>query len=79
MPEIAAFPLPEYREYVRNEEQCGMSLRDYFAAKAIAGLLTAPPYQKTDFQKEQQILEKLCDEAWTIADEMIKQRKNNEG
>lgn len=33
-----AFPLPEYREYTRSEAAEGMSLRDYFAGKALAGI-----------------------------------------
>jgi len=34
-----AFPCPEDERYYRND---GMSLRDYFAAKAMQGLIEAP-------------------------------------
>lgn len=34
-----AFPQPEWVEYGRNEEDAGMTLRDYFAGQIIAAII----------------------------------------
>lgn len=65
-----AFPLP-----VADQECCGrfesgyggMSLRDWFAAKAIQGLLASPDTSRAT-------LEQIVSDSYRIADEMIKER-----
>jgi hypothetical protein len=61
-----------------SENQDGMDLRDYFAAKAMQGLLTqgeafldlkAASYQKDAFW------EYVAELSYTIADEMMEARK----
>lgn len=46
----------------------GMDLRDYFAAKAMQGMLRAPEHMKGD-------LKSICQIAYFYADEMIEARK----
>lgn len=53
-----AFPLPNMNT--------GMTLRDYFAAKAIQGLISEPSIQGT--------IEEFAHRAYAIADAMIKAR-----
>lgn len=55
----AGYPFPE----------AGMSLRDYFAAKAMAALIVASP------EKERTVLAIL---AWRFADVMLRERKINQ-
>lgn len=49
---------------------CGMTLRDYFAAKAMQGILANPEYDMPN--------ESLAGEAYKIADAMIRQRDKGE-
>ncbi len=55
----AAFPMPGFEE--------GMSMRDYFAAQAIGGIL-ANQYQDQYTDEEQ------AERAYSIADAMIERR-----
>lgn len=58
-----AFPIPETENY---SPQWGMSLRDYFAAKAMQGLLTNFKYDEYGYARS----------AYKIADAMLKEREN---
>ncbi len=55
-----AFPSPHYHGY-------GMTLRDYFAAKAIEGLIA--------YKSEDAPLKKMANTAYKIADAMLKARE----
>ena len=65
----------EAREKVRKpltlEE--GMTLRDYFAAKAMQGMLANPKLQEQILKAGQSWIEKS---AWSVADAMLKERNN---
>lgn len=66
--DIAAFPRPASRgkDYFADSQQ-GMTLRDYFAAKAMqAGLNT--------YHHEEEDLDEFCRWAYVVADEMLKAR-----
>lgn len=58
-----AFPVPNWYE----NTPCGMTLRDYFAAKAMVGLFTDKQYGPRDW--------KLAEEAYRYADLMIAARE----
>lgn len=67
----AAFPeIYEYFEYgnLRLEHMPGMTLRDYFAAKAMQGLCAA------EGEGEERASHRLSDRAFTIANAMLKER-----
>lgn len=49
----------------------GMSLRDYFAAKAVQGMLAAPQIQSSDESM-------LARDAYTVADAMLAERAKGE-
>ena len=49
-----------------SEEYYGMNLRDYFAAKAMQGLLSSDVYAP---------IEKFAQQAYLMADEMMKARE----
>jgi hypothetical protein len=64
-----AFPtLPEHGA---NSGCLGMTLRDYFAAKAIQGLLANPKLEKQILTAGQSWIEAS---AWAVADAMMKVR-----
>jgi len=66
-----AFPRPDG---VRYNDQFGMTLRDYFAAKAMASLVSAPSAAKavsSSIPYDQGIAEM----AYTVADAMITERE----
>ena len=58
MSDIPAFPLPNMNT--------GMTLRDYFAAKAMQGLISEPSFKGT--------IEMFANRAYAIADAMMKAR-----
>jgi hypothetical protein len=62
-----AFPcdLAAYDDEVQREMQ-GMNLRDYFAAKAMQGILASPHYRGSAFVN--------ADAAYRFADAMMKAR-----
>jgi hypothetical protein len=62
-----AFPAPELgrQDYGQPGAYPGMSLRDYFAAKAMQALLSDPTCELDD----------LGDNAYVIADAMLEARK----
>ena len=64
-----AFPRPSSpaHEYGFHKHQDGMSLRDYFAAKAMQAILSDPNYSSPD--------DKLAEASYWIADAMLKARE----
>lgn len=60
-----AFPC-DYEGSTRSDA-CGLSIRDYFAAKAMQGMLAAPVLASSD-----QFM--LARDAYTVADAMLKER-----
>ena len=57
--------------------QHGMTLRDYFAAKAMQGILSAQTEMRAIGMQSNHghnQVESLCEESYTIADAMLKQR-----
>jgi hypothetical protein len=68
----SAFPMPMTMmtaEHVVNEPEFGMTLRDYFAAKAMHGILTDP---RSDVAGN---YEATAEFAYRIADAMLKARE----
>jgi hypothetical protein len=61
MNDIPAFPCPDYGEV-------GMTLRDYFAAKAMQAYCSDPDYRQDCGQEDTAI------SAYTMADAMLKAR-----
>jgi hypothetical protein len=57
-----AFPM----QYADDSYQTGMTLRDYFAAKAMQGILASPHYRGSAFVN--------ADAAYRFADAMMKAR-----
>jgi len=57
---VNAFPNPN------NTEQAGMSLRDYFAGQALAGILAHTQTKTNGFA--------ICRASYQLADEMMKAR-----
>ena len=53
--------------------QEGMTLRDYFAAKAMQGMLSNPKLQEQILKVGQSWIE---ESAWAVADAMLKERKS---
>ena len=71
MKDIPAFPRPyshdDYLEDVDYLAQDGMSLRDYFAAKAMQALIAEPSLKAT--------MDEFAHRAYEVADEMMKARE----
>lgn len=65
------------------ESEPGMSLRDYFAAKAMQGMITSPPVLRgiiDDARKEKRTAnEVLADQAYMVAKAMLKERNELSG
>ena len=64
----AAFPNPN------RTDQTGMTLRDYFAAKALQGLLANPKLHNEILAKGGCKSGWIETSAWAFADEMLKTR-----
>lgn len=64
--ELSAFPFVSAEVF-----SSGMTLRDYFAAKALQGLLANPKLQEQILKVGQSWIE---ESAWAVADEMLKVR-----
>ena len=60
-----AFPSPRWEGWGSPQE--GMTLRDYFAAKAMQAILSDPNYSSPD--------DKLAEASYWIADAMLKARE----
>jgi hypothetical protein len=65
--QISAFPSGQY--------QLGMTLRDYFAAKAMQGLLANPKLANEILKNGGAQSGWIEDSAWAFADAMLKERK----
>jgi hypothetical protein len=65
--QIPAFPSGQY--------QLGMTLRDYFAAKAMQGLLANPKLANEILKNGGAQSGWIEDSAWAFADAMLKKRK----
>ena len=65
----SAFPVHPNVNLDLDKRWCGMTLRDYFAAKAMQGLL-ASPHASQDW-----INNHLANSAWQAADAMLKARE----
>ena len=64
----SAFPVPSpVFDHIAGGEQLGMSLRDYFAAKAMVGIISHPTNQGTPAA--------VADISYQIADAMLVVRK----
>lgn len=66
-----AFPQERTLECGSIEECEGLSMRDYFAAAALQGMLANPKLEKQIIQQGQSWIEAT---AWITADAMIKTR-----
>ena len=65
-----AFPVPaELCQDLTVEEQRGMTLRDYFAAKAMQGLITSLPSDSTLYDSN------VAKWSYEMADAMLEARK----
>ena len=60
------------REAKRNPFASEMSMRDYFAAKALQGMLANPKLQEQILKAGQSWIE---ESAWKVADAMLKARE----
>lgn len=69
MKDIPAFPLHNHGTQTLGMHFTGMTLRDYFAAKAMQGMLAAC----TGWSEAQQ--ERLAKCSYAMADEMMKARE----
>jgi hypothetical protein len=67
---IPAFPV-EMIYTQENEKFNGMTLRDYFAAKAMQGMLANPKLEKQILLAGKSWIE---ESAWAVADAMLKTR-----
>ena len=58
----------------------GMSLRDYFAAKAMQGMLSNPYYMEEMYEyfkgDNLKIGKSICESAYAVADAMLKARES---
>lgn len=59
------------RQAFPGEYSDGMTLRDYFAAKAMVAIITHPARTKRLLNKE------IALQAYTMADDMLKEREIN--
>jgi hypothetical protein len=64
----SAFPREEYQGGCDNDGQAGMTLRDYFAAKAMQGM-------QSNIGTNGWSQHKYAIQSYNIADEMLKQRE----
>jgi len=70
-----AFPTKTYnRNIMQFEDREGMTLRDYFAAKAMQGQLSIRE-NLIALAREQIKLEDVCLDSYAVADAMLKARE----
>lgn len=69
-----AFPLHSEVRPALDTEWCGMTLRDYFAAKAMQGLMTRKEQGGFDFAVYEKDAMRVALWAYDLADEMLKAR-----
>ena len=75
----SAFPTSNYQKIVpiSTGYSEGMTLRDYFAAKAMQALISDPFYQdQGQYKGWGEIGPKLADDAYDVADAMLTERAN---
>ena len=72
MNDIPAFPAPAGVAHITEQ---GMTLRDYFAGKALQGLLANPKLQNEIIKNGGCHSGWIETSAWAFADEMMKARK----
>ena len=70
----SAFPIQSVYIEDQDTNSRGMSLRDYFAAKAMQGQLSILQ-NVTAFAREQIKLEDVCIASYEVADAMMEARK----
>lgn len=58
--------------FLKNE---GMTLRDYFAAKAITAIVDSTYFNQLENDWDNQLADKSAEIAYKIADAMLKQRE----
>ncbi len=63
-----AFPGVDYANQFGKKNPEGMTLRDYFAAKALQGILSSDNLLTVDFGK-------IAKDSYAMADAMLKARK----
>lgn len=69
----SAFPAFEHHpSYMQMLVVGGMTLRDYFAAKAMQGLITSASLSRTESWYDE---ERVAESAYKMADAMLKARK----
>jgi hypothetical protein len=56
-----------------STSQDGMTLRDYFAAKAMQAMLSHPS-TKASREKTGELIQLIAHHSWNVADEMLKAR-----
>ena len=66
-----AFPAPAGVSHITEQ---GMTLRDYFAGKALQGLLSNPKLEKQIIAQGGCVSGWIETSAWAFADEMMKAR-----
>jgi hypothetical protein len=70
---IPAFPAPAGVAHITEQ---GMTLRDYFAGKALQGLLSNPKLEKQILAQGGCVSGWIETSAYAFADEMLKARKS---
>lgn len=67
---------PAFPINVDSEMTClGMTLRDYFAAKAMQGIISKMPFYLDEKQELEKILNSISKGAYSYADAMLKARE----
>ena len=71
-----AFPVPaELCQDLTIEEQRGLTVRDYFAAKAMQAIVDSSQYQCGGDLNELENLQGLAKDSYAVADAMLAARK----
>lgn len=73
MKDRPAFPLQFKHETVGEGFHAGMTLRQWFAGQALAGLASQEAYGQEDFPGA------LVDDAFRVADEMLSRKRSRRG
>jgi hypothetical protein len=71
---MKAFPIANMEG---DEEFLGMDLRDYFAAKAMQGMMSDPDHQLGAWDNYVDWHKNLTSQAYQIADAMMKERNDS--
>jgi len=65
--------IPTQKQAFPDSKNEGMTLRDYFAARAMQGLMSVE--DKGNFASVEEMIKKACELSFTVADAMLKQRE----